>query len=78
MTLTTQELQRVTVLMRVEGGQLTAVQAAALIGRSERQVRRLLARYRQGGAAGRDRTAATRPSRSLIDEIVNGLATKVS
>jgi transposase len=48
--LTTQELQRLTVVMQVAGGQLTAVQAAELIGRSERQVRRLLAAYRQGGA----------------------------
>lgn len=46
MSLTTQDLQRLTVVVHVEGGQLTASQAAELIGRSERQVRRWLVRVR--------------------------------
>jgi len=38
------------VLVQLDAGHVTAGEAAALIGRSERQVRRLLAAYRQGGA----------------------------
>ena len=80
-TLTTQELQRVTVLMRVEGGQLTAIQAAALIGRSERQVRRVLAAYRQGGAAAlahgnRGRAPAQRIPEDVRSQVVELVRTR--
>jgi hypothetical protein len=44
------ELQRVSVLSEVLGGRRTAVSAAAVLGLSERQVRRLLKAYRGGGA----------------------------
>lgn len=43
--------ERVAIFARVDSGQLTAAAAAALLELSERQVRRLLARYRQGGGA---------------------------
>jgi transposase len=43
--------QRIAVLHRVVQGQLTPAAAAQVLGLSERQVRRLLARYRDGGAA---------------------------
>ena len=42
--------QRVAVLALVDQGQLTAAAAAARLELSERLIRRLVARYRQGGA----------------------------
>ncbi|MBI3979478.1 MAG: ISNCY family transposase [Chloroflexi bacterium] len=45
------EQQRVVVLGRLDRGQLTAGEAADVMGLSVRQVRRLLAAYRQEGAA---------------------------
>jgi len=74
-TLTPQERQRLTVVMHVEGGQLTAAQAAELIGRSERQVRRLLAAYRQGGAGAlahgnRGRSPAQRIPEQVRSQVV--------
>jgi transposase len=50
-TLNTQEQKRVMVLNRLFVGQLTATEAAVLLNRSERQVRRLCAAYRKEGAA---------------------------
>lgn len=46
-----QDRRRIAVLERVVRGELTAAGAGALLTLSERQVRRLVARYRQGGAA---------------------------
>ncbi|MEA1676391.1 helix-turn-helix domain-containing protein [Nitrospirillum sp. BR 11163] len=43
------EVRRVEVLGDVVGGRLTASSAAAVLGLSERQVWRLLKRYRDGG-----------------------------
>jgi transposase len=43
--------QRITVLARVDQGQLTAATAATQLELSERQVRRLVAKYRNGGAS---------------------------
>ena len=43
--------RRIAVLEQVVRGELTAAAAGALLTLSERQVRRLVARYRQGGAA---------------------------
>ena len=43
--------QRIALLALVDRGQLTAVAAAAQLALSERQVRRLLAKYRHGGAS---------------------------
>src|SRR5262245_34788151 len=50
-TLNDREQRRVLILNKVNQGQLTAAKAAQLLARSVRQVRRLLARYRQRGAA---------------------------
>lgn len=47
------EQQRVAVLHEVAQGYLTAIAAAAMLGLTERQVRRLLAAYRREGAAAR-------------------------
>lgn len=42
--------QRVAILARIDQGYLTAAAAAAQLELSERQVRRLVAKYRDGGA----------------------------
>ena len=49
--LSREELRRVDVVARVSSGQLTAVEAARLLGLSEPQVRRMVAAYRQEGGA---------------------------
>lgn len=51
LTLTMKELRRVEVLNMLDQRQLTATQAADVLGVSERHVWRLLAKYRQAGAA---------------------------
>jgi transposase len=51
LTLNSQEQQRLLVLNRLLAGDLTAAQAGVLLGRSVRHTRRLLAAYRQQGAA---------------------------
>lgn len=50
-SLNQKEQQRLMVLNRVEGGDLTGKEAAVLVGLSLRQVQRLLAGYRKEGAA---------------------------
>ena len=52
LTLTTKELKRLKVLAWIAGEQVTVMQAAELLGFSEHQGWRLLARYRAEGAAG--------------------------
>ena len=51
-TLNSKEQKRLMVLSKVDRGELPAAQAAALLGLSVRQVRRMLAAYRREGAAG--------------------------
>ncbi len=51
LTLNQEEQRRILVLNEVNAGHLTAVRAAELLGLSERQVRRILAAYREEGAA---------------------------
>jgi transposase len=48
--LTAKDARRIDILIRVEAGLASASEAGALLGVSERQVRRLLARYRTEGA----------------------------
>lgn len=50
-TLTTKEQQRLLVIGQVDRGQLTALQAAEVLDLSERQIRRIVAAYREEGAA---------------------------
>jgi transposase len=50
-TLNMKEQKRLRVLNEVEAGRLTGKQAAELLGLSVRQVRRLIASYREKGAA---------------------------
>lgn len=51
-TLNSKEQKRLMVLNKVDRGELPAAQAAVLLGRSLRQVRRMRAAYRKEGAAG--------------------------
>src|SRR5207244_9794163 len=50
-TLTTREQKRVLVLQRMERAEMTAAEAATVLEVSVRQVRRLVAAYRQEGVA---------------------------
>jgi transposase len=52
LTLTTKELKRLKVLEWVEAERMTVADAAPMLGISARQCWRILARYRQEGAAG--------------------------
>jgi transposase len=52
LTLTSKELKRFKVLEMIQNAQVTVATAATLLGVSERHCWRLLARYRQAGAAG--------------------------
>ncbi len=68
--MTTKDEQRIEVLIRTEAGQLSAEEAAGLLGLSERQVRRLLGAYRRDGPRGvvhgnRDR----KPKHAIPDEV---------
>ena len=56
------ELSRVDTLARVDRGEVPVAEAASLLGLSERQVFRLLARFRSEGAAGLASRRRGRPS----------------
>src|SRR5680860_595567 len=69
------EHQRLVVLNRVLVGDLTAAEAAAALGRSVRQVRRMLAAYRKEGAAAlahgnRGRTPAHALDAALAERVL--------
>jgi len=51
-TLSMDEIRRLEVIQKVENKQLTGIQAAELLRLSERQVRRLIASFREQGAPG--------------------------
>ena len=68
LTMTTKELKRLKVLEWIEGEQVTVVQAAEMLGVSERQCWRLLARYRAEGAAGLVHRNRGRPSPQRLPE----------
>lgn len=62
--------QRVAVLHELAQGQLTAAAAAAVLGVSERQVWRLLAAYRRGGAGAlRHGNTGRRPMHTISAEV---------
>lgn len=70
LTLTAKEVKRATVLAQVEAEQMTVAEAAELLGISERQCWRILARYRQEGAAGLVHRSRGQPSaRRLADAV---------
>jgi transposase len=70
LTLTTKELKRLQVLEWIEAEQMTVVEAAEMLGISERQCWRLLARYRAEGAAGLVHGNRGRPSPQRLAEPV--------
>lgn len=75
LTLTATEQQRLLVIGKVDRGELTAGEAAGLLARSERQVRRILAAYRTEGAAAlahgnRGRTPAHRITEEVRQRVV--------
>jgi len=69
-TLNMKEQKRLRVLNEVEAGRLTGKQAAELLGLSVRQVRRLIASYREKGAAGLAHGNRGRISKRRIPEAV--------
>jgi transposase len=64
------ELNRVEVLSKVVDGRKSAVEAANLLGMSVRQVHRLLARFRDGGAAAIGHKGRGQPSNNLKSHMV--------
>jgi transposase len=69
-TLTQREHQRLHVLSRVHGGGLHAREAARLLGVSLRHLRRLLARWRQHGAAALAHGNRGRPSPRRVAAVI--------
>jgi transposase len=62
------ELDRLGVMERVARGDLSQVEAARMCGRSERQIRRWLGRYRQQGEAGLTSRRRGRPSNNRLSD----------
>jgi transposase len=67
-TMNMKELRRLEVLQRIEAKQMTAVQAAEVLGLSLRQTRRIIARYREQGAEGLVHGNRCRPAHNRIKE----------
>src|SRR4051794_39119550 len=79
--LNSKEQQRLMVLNRILQGQLTAGEAGQLLGLPVRQIRRMLAAYREEGAAAlahgtRGRTPANALSREVKEQVVELARTK--
>ena len=68
------ELNRVKVLSQVVDRRRTASEAAAVLGLSQRQVQRLLARFRDGGAAAIRHKARGRPPNNRKNDAVRDYA----
>lgn len=68
LTMTQRDRDRLKVIEQLQRGQLTQKQAAALLGRSERQVRRMLRRYQAEGDAGLLHRSRGRPSNRRLSE----------
>jgi transposase len=65
-----QELNRIDVLARLDGGRLTSAAAADLMRLTLRQTHRLLKRYRDGGAAAIANRRRGRPSNNRLFDAV--------
>ncbi len=50
-TMTIKEIKRVEVMTLIDAGKITGSQAAKMMGISLRQTRRIIKKYRKGGAA---------------------------
>ena len=72
LTLSSKELKRLKVLEMVLAEQVTVAEASRLLGVSERHGWRLLARYRQDGAAGLAHGNRGRPSSHRLPAAVRG------
>ncbi|NYZ15545.1 helix-turn-helix domain-containing protein [Azospirillum sp. RWY-5-1] len=68
------DVRRVEVLAEVAGGRLTVGSAASVLGLSERQVWRLVRRYRTGGGGAIVHRARGRPSNNRLGPGLRGLA----
>jgi transposase len=64
------EIKRYYVMQQVEDKKMTGVEACQHLGLSLRQVRRLLARYREKGAAGLIHGNRGRPAHNRVDEAI--------
>lgn len=77
-TMSKKELGRLETLVHLDEGRITAVQAAGLVGVSERQVFRLLKAYRMRGAEGLVSRRRGRPSnRRYRDEVREAALTRI-
>ena len=79
--LSCKELDKLSVIERVERGELSQVDAALMISRSTRQLRRLLVRYRRQGEQGlvscrRGKPSNNRLSNTRREEIVTLIASQ--
>ena len=68
------ELNRIDVLARLESGRLTPGAAAALLRVSERQVYRLMRRFREGGPAAIADRRRGRPSNNRLPDVLRNQA----
>ena len=73
-TMSAKELNRAEILGRVIDKRLSQVRAAELLSMTDRQVRRLLERYKLNGAAGIASKRRGRPSNRLSDQSVRARA----
>ena len=73
-TMTRAELARVETLAQLRNGSLSVVEAAARLGRSRRQVFRLLRRFRAEGAAGLASRRRGRPGHHRLPDAVREAA----
>ena len=64
------ELNRIDILARLESGRLTPAAAAELLQVSERQVYRLMRRFREDGPAGIADRRRGRPSNNRLPEVL--------
>jgi transposase len=69
-TLSMNEIKRLYVVQQMADGKLTGRQAAERLGLSLRQVRRLIAKYREQGAPGLVHGNRGRPAHNRVDEAV--------
>jgi len=73
-TLSSKELERAAMLQRIINKTITQKDAAQSLGLTDRQVRRLLVKYRAAGAAGLANTARGKPSNHHLPQTVKDRA----
>ena len=80
-SLSHKELDKLSVIERVERGELSQIEAASVLNRSTRQIRRLLVRYRKQGEQGlvscrRGKPSNNRLSNTRREEIITIIASQ--